>query len=101
MFSTSRMEDAIAGASYTGLRRISLNIAGGYNSAVALDQTGFRFSQFNGGGGMSYNLGHDLHLTARYDLRDQQIIGSNYSLRGYRATFGVLFSPGNIPLSLW
>ena len=101
LFSTSRVEDAMAIVSYTGLRKISLSISGGYNSMVALDQTGYRFSQGNGGAGMTYDLGHNVHLSARYDFRDQQIIGANYALRGSRVTVGLLFSPGNVPLSLW
>ncbi len=100
-FFASRVENGRVSAGYTGLRRVSLYASGGYNSSVALGQTNYRFVQYGAGGGMTYNLGRDLHITARYDFRDQEISESNYLLRGGRTTVGLMFSPGKVPLSLW
>jgi hypothetical protein len=101
LFTTARTQTARAVFSYTGIRRVGLNVSGGYNSSTTLDQSAYRYEQYSAGAGMSYNLGHDLQVTARYDLRDQQINAVNYSLRGSRTTVGLLFSPGKTPLSLW
>jgi hypothetical protein len=100
-FSTSRIEDGRVAASYTGLRKISLYASGGFNFLVALGQTSYKFEQYNAGAGITYNLGRDLHATARFDFRDQEITQAGYLLRGSRTTVGLLFSPGKIPLSLW
>jgi hypothetical protein len=100
-FSTSRAEDGRVTAGYTGVRRVNLYVSGGYNALVALGQSGYKFVQYTAGAGITYNLGRDLHATARYDFRDQEITQSGYLLRGGRTTVGLLFSPGKIPLSLW
>jgi hypothetical protein len=96
-----RAEDFRTEIGYTGLRKISLNASGGYSSLIALGQATYKFRQFTGGGGMSYNLGHDLHVNARFDFRDQEINLSNYALRGSRTSVGLFYSPGKLPLSLW
>ena len=50
---------------------------------------------------MNYTLGRGIHLSVRYDFRDQRIDVSDYLHKGYRATVGLNFSPGDLPLSLW
>jgi hypothetical protein len=37
----------------------------------------------------------------RYDLRDQQIDLPGYRHVATRASLGLVFSPGTLPLSLW
>jgi hypothetical protein len=98
---TSRTENVGASLTYTGLRKISLIVSGGYDSSIAVGQANVKFTQVIGSAGLTYNLGHDLQLSARFDLRDQQIEASNYSNRGSRTTVGLIFSPGKVPLSLW
>ena len=98
---TVRAQDAGIGIGYTGIRRLSLNFSGDYNESVSLDQGGARFRQYNFGAGGSFNLGRDLHLTGRYDYRDQEILNGAYSLRGSRSSVGIAFSPGRAPLSIW
>lgn len=93
-FSTARAEDFYAGYSYTGFRRFSLSVSGGYNALVALGEASYKFEQYNGGGGVTYSLGHNLDLSARFDVREQQITSSSYSVHGTRTTVGLLFSPG-------
>jgi len=43
------------------------------------------------------------HIIGRYDYRHQQIAVTNagFNVTGSRATLGLSFSPGNLPLTLW
>jgi opacity protein-like surface antigen len=80
---------------------LNLGADGGYYSIHSIGQHLENFSQYSAGAGISYALGYDIHLTLRYDYRDQQIDLSNYKHTGSRATIGLNFSPGSLPLSLW
>lgn len=99
---TSRQSSATAGLSYSGLRKVSLSVDGGHYSMQALGLAIGAFSQYSAGAGASYNLGRATFLNIRYDYRDQQIaFNNNFALQGSRISVGLMFSPGNIPLSIW
>ncbi len=100
-YNTARLDNAGAYISYTGVHRLNLGADGGYYNIKAIGQVLDSYSQYSAGAGISYALGHDIHLSVRYDYRDQQIDLSNYKHNGSRATLGLNFSPGNLPLSLW
>jgi hypothetical protein len=100
-FTTGRLDNVTAAISYTGLRKLNLGVDGGYFTLKAIGQNVGNYSQFSAGAGISYNLGRDFHLSARYDYRDQLINISNYKHVGSRTTIGLNFSPGSVPLSLW
>jgi hypothetical protein len=101
VYLTSRQQSGGASYSYNGVRKTSLTVDGAYNSYSSLGQslTAYRF--FGGGGSVSYAVSHALHLTARYDSRHQDVDQSAFKKNSYRMTFGVAFSPGDIPLSIW
>jgi hypothetical protein len=47
-------------------------------------------------------VSHALHVVARFDSRYQDITELNtFKKNSYRASIGVAFSPGDIPLTLW
>ena len=100
-FTTARLDNVGAFISYTGLRKLNLGADGGYYTLKSIGQSLGSFAQYSAGGGISYTLGRDIHLTLRYDFRDMQVDSSNYKQRGSRATLGFNFSPGSLPLSLW
>jgi len=100
-YNTGRLDNASASLSYTGLRKLNLGVDGGYYALKAIAQNLGNYSQYTAGAGISYALGHDIHLSARYDFRDQQIDITDFRHKGSRATIGLNFSPGNLPLSLW
>jgi hypothetical protein len=100
-YTTGRLDNVYATISYTGLRKVNLGADGGYYKLKSIGQNLGSYAQYSAGGGISYALGRDLHLSLRYDFRDQQVDISNYQHNGSRATIGLLFSPGNLPLSLW
>ena len=100
-YNTGRLDNATISISYTGLRKVNLGADGSYYTLKAIGQNLGSYSQYSAGGGITYALGRDIHLSLRYDFRDQQIDLSNYRHNGSRATIGLNFSPGSLPLSLW
>jgi hypothetical protein len=101
VYLTSRTRYALASYSYTGIRKLNVGISGGYTTLESIGQGIQPYSQLTGGAGITYGIGRAFHLVARYDLRHQEIDVFNTLRTSYRATVGVAFSPGNIPLSLW
>ena len=100
-YTTGRLDNSYASISYTGLRKLNLGADGGYFHLKSVGQDLGVYSTYSAGAGMTYALGHDFHLSLRYDFRDQKIDISNYRHSGSRATIGLNFSPGSLPLSLW
>ncbi len=101
VYLTSRQQDAGASYSYNGVRKTSLNVSGGYNSFASLGQTLAPYHYFGAGASVTYEVGRSLHLTARYDSRHQDIEQNTFKKDSYRMSFGIAFSPGDIPLSIW
>ena len=100
-YTTGRLDNASASISYTALRKLNLGADGGYYNLKSVGQDLGVYSTYSAGAGISYALGRDIHLSLRYDFRDQQIDIFSYRHNGSRATVGLNFSPGNLPLSLW
>jgi hypothetical protein len=100
-FNTGRLDNASASISYTGLRKLNVGANGGYYALKSIGQNLGSFWQYSAGAGISYALGHDIHLSVRYDFRDLQVDISNFRPGGSRTTVGFNFSPGSLPLSLW
>ncbi len=98
---TSRQQNAIAGFTYTGIRKLNIGLTGGYSSYSSLAQNIGKYSDYVGGGGLTYNLTRSVHLITRYDYRRYAVDQSNFLRNTYRASIGLGFSPGDIPLSLW
>jgi hypothetical protein len=100
-YTTGRLDHVSASISYTGIRKLNLGADGGYYTLKSIGQDLGSFSQYSAGAGISYALGHDIHLSVRYDFRDLTVDSSNYKQTGSRTTVGFNFSPGSLPLSLW
>jgi hypothetical protein len=101
VYLTSKTNSGTASYSYTGIRKVSLSVSGGYYALNSLGQGIAPYKTYNAGAGFTYTLPYSLHLVARYDYRDQQIEDFIYKHTGYRTTLGVTWSPGKVPLSLW
>jgi hypothetical protein len=102
VYLTSRQENAGASYNYTGVRKTSLGLSGFYSSFASLGPTLTPYKYFSGGASASYAVSHALHLVARFDSRYQDITELNtFKKNSYRASIGVAFSPGDIPLTLW
>lgn len=101
VYLTSQQESGSATFSYTGVRKFNFFVSGQYNALKSLGQNITPYRQVSGGAGLTYGLNRYLHLTARYDARHQEIDLAGYRRNGFRATVGLIFSPGDVPLSLW
>jgi hypothetical protein len=101
VYLTSRNRYALGSYSYTGIHKLNLGVSGGYTTLESIGQGIASYSQLTGGAGFTYGLSRMFHLIGRYDLRYQELDVLNTLRTSYRATLGIAFSPGNIPLSLW
>jgi hypothetical protein len=99
VYLTSREESASGLFSYSATRKWSLSAAAGYTRLKGIGQDLQPYTQFNGGGGVTYALTGPIHLIARYDARHQEIVDGVFKGTSYRATVGISFSPGDIPLA--
>ena len=101
VYLTSRTSSATGYYSYTGIRKWNFGIGGGYSKLEAIGQGIKPYSGYNGGAGFTYGINRYLHIVGRYDARHQEISEYSFHATSYRATLGIAFSPGDIPLSLW
>jgi hypothetical protein len=101
VYLTSRQSNGSGTFSYTGVRKWSFSVGGNYTTLSTIGQGIAPYSQKSGSVGATYDLMKSLHATARFDLRDQAVDIAGYLRSSYRASVGLSFSPGNIPLSLW
>ena len=101
VYLASRAESGTARLSYTAVRKLNFGIDGGYYSLSSLGTDLRKDWSFTGGTGLTYQLMHAVHFTARYDIRRQQFDLGGHKQSAYSVRFGIGFSPGNIPLSLW
>jgi hypothetical protein len=101
VYLTSRSENGSGSFTYTGINKFTFSINGGYYALSSIGQGIQPYTMITGSTGLTYNLTHALHLVARYDLRQQEIYIAGYRSTSYRATLGLAFSPGTLPLSLW
>jgi hypothetical protein len=101
VYLTSKNDVGGASYSYTGIRKLNLNVSGSYNSLDSLGQGIPPYRTGSGGAGFTYTLPLSLHLVGRYDYRYQQIESLAYKNTGYRVSMGLTFSPGKVPLSFW
>jgi len=101
IYLASLVDNGTVRFSYTALRKLNMAIDGTYYGMTSLGADLQKDTQLSAGAGLSYELIHAVHLTARYDARHQELDLGGYKQHGYRVSFGLAFSPGNIPLSLW
>jgi hypothetical protein len=100
-YGAGRLDNAGLTVSYTGVRRLNAGLEGGYYSLSSIGQSTGKYSTYSAAAGFTYLLGRAIHLSARYDVHDQQIDISGFRRTSSRVAFGLLFSPGNRPLALW
>ncbi|HXP89108.1 MAG TPA: hypothetical protein VN841_30585 [Bryobacteraceae bacterium] len=101
VYLTSRQDSGSGSFSYTGVRKWSFSVGGNYAKLTTIGQGLAPYTQKTGSVGATYEIFRDLHATARFDGRDQTISVNGYVRASYRASVGLSFSPGTIPLSLW
>lgn len=101
VFLTSLAETGSGGFSYQGTRRLSLSATGNFGRISSLGANFNPIAQGLFGGGMTFRIFRSLHATSRYDVRRMFTDQSTFRRTSQRFGFGLAFSPGDIPLSLW
>ena len=102
LYLTSRNNAGSASYRYTGVRHWNFGVDGTYGRMTALVQTIGAYTTYGAGGGITRDLGKGLHAVLRLDARHYDIAsGVLFTHTEYRASLGVNFSPGDIPLVLW
>ncbi len=87
--------------SYTATSRVNFGLRANYYRANATMGRDVRYDNYGAGAAMSVRLARSLHFTAGVDYRTQDLRNSNYNRNRLRAFVGLVFSPGEIPVSLF
>lgn len=101
VFLTSRRENAGVMAGYTGLRRWDLSGGILYTQIQGVGFVSGGYGTYTGGGGASYRLNSLLHLSARAEFRRADLTSTGFRRDAARISFGVIITPGEVPVSLW
>ena len=101
VYLTSRQQSGFASVSYTGVRKWSFSAGAAYSKLTTIGQGIAPYALTSGSVGTTYEIMKTLHITARFDTRDQTVSVNGYQRSSYRASLGLAYSPGDIPLSLW
>jgi hypothetical protein len=72
-----------------------------YNQLSTVGQTLPKYTNLQGGGGLTYRLFADTYLRLRYDYRHYTTQNLLYQKDSNRVSLGLAFSPGPAPLALW
>jgi hypothetical protein len=101
VYLASESETATGSFSYTGVRHWSFSLAGGYNSLKALQQSLGAYTGYTAGIGVVRSLGGGVQLTLQMEERHYDTGYVGFRRDAYRASLGFVWSPGDIPLTLW
>jgi hypothetical protein len=101
IYLTSRQSVGTAGFSYVSARRLTAALDFSYGTLSSIGQTLGQYSNVQSGGGLTYRLMRDTHLTARYDYRHYTTQNTLYQKDSNRVTLGIAYSPGDRPLAIW
>ena len=102
IYLTSRDNSYSGSYSYTGVRHWNFGMNGTYGRMTTLVQDIGAYTAYGGGVGITRDLGKGLHAVARLDVRHYEIAsGALFTNTERRASLGITFSPGDLPLVLW
>ena len=97
----SEADTGVVSYGYTGVRHWSFTASAGYNRLRALQQQLGAYEGYTAGIGLSRTLGKGVQFVMRIDERHQSIHDAHFRRDVLRASMGFMWSPGDIPLSLW
>jgi hypothetical protein len=102
LFLTSVTTNAMAGYSYTGLRRWSLGVSAGYSRADSIGNVLGSYGSYNGTLTASRQIVRNVHGIVSFSGRRYNSVDfSLYNRLIYDVRVGVGYSPGDIPLRIW
>jgi hypothetical protein len=102
LFLTSVTTTAMAGYNYTGLRRWSFGVSGGYQSAESIGNVLGTYGGASGTLSASRQIVHNVHGVVSVGAR--KYTSANFDLYNrviYDVRVGVGYSPGDVPLRIW
>ena len=94
----------IGGVSYNRRlsRKLNFDTSYSYNRLRGIGLINGNFKMHTGGVGLGWQAARYVQVTARYDRRNTSTTAlTTYNLNGNRFSFGVIFTPSDIPVSLW
>ena len=102
VYLTSRNNSGTAYYSYSGVRHWNFAANGSYGRMSALVQTIGAYTAYGAGVGITRDLGRGLYTVLRLDERHYDVATSAaFTHNEFRASLGLTFSPGDVPLVLW
>jgi hypothetical protein len=101
VYLTSRQNAGTVGYSYTGYRRLTAAANASYNELSSVGQTLGKYTNVQGGFGVTYKLVQATHLQLRYDYRHYTTQNTAFQKDSQRVSVGLAFSPGETPLAIW
>ena len=101
VYLTSRQTAGTVGYSYTGVRRWTFALNSGYSELSSVGQTLGKYTNLQGGTGVTYKVGRETHIQFRYDYRHYTTQNNIYQMDSNRVSLGLAFSPGETPLAIW
>ena len=102
LFLTSVMTTVMAGYNYTGLRRWSFGVSGGYQSAESIGNVLGTYGGASGTLSASRQIVRGVHGVVSVSAR--KYTSANFDLYNrviYDVRVGVGYSPGDVPLRIW
>jgi hypothetical protein len=101
IYLTSRTGNVRGNISLTGLQKFHITLTGGQSTVKSLGQDIPPYSVEWVALGTSYALTRSLHFTAHAHVRHQEISQGAFRRFSESFSFGLAFSPGEVPLALW
>ncbi len=101
VYLASRRESGGASYSYTGIHYWNFTANATYSRMNAIVQTLGAYTSYGAGVGVTRELGKGLHAVLRVDASHYDVAGNAFLHTQYRASVGLSFSPGDVPLALW
>ena len=94
--------DTVGGSySYTGVRRWSFSLSGGYNKLSSIQQTLGVYSAYTAGAGLVRTLAAGLQFSAQVEERRYDTGYVGFRRDALRVGIGFTWTPGDVPLTLW
>ena len=99
---TSQNDTAGAGFNRRLSRKLNFDVSYNYNRMRGIGLIAGDFRTQSAGVGLGWQASRYTQVTARYDRRNTETSSfAKYNLNGNRFAVGVIFTPADIPVSLW
>jgi hypothetical protein len=102
LFLTSVMDTVMAGYDYTGVRRWSFGVSGGYQYGKSIENVQGNYGSTSATMSASRQIVRNVHAVVSFSARKYTSVDfSLYNRVIYDVRLGVGYSPGDVPLRIW